>query len=77
MAEGAHRCELPVNSAPHTKNSDINAPGIQFSVSNKEEGTSLPALARAGIIRISRSFPSRIRAFGGGEAPLNNRLMPA
>ena len=49
----------------------------RFPVSNKEEGTSLPALARAGIIRISRSFPSRIRAFGGGEQPLNNRPMPA
>ena len=58
------------------KNSDINAPGTTVSgFKQKIEGTyHLPAFARAGITRISRSFPgARFRAWGG-FGPLNNRL---
>ena len=56
---------------------DINAPGNTSPGFKQEEGTSSPALARAGITRISRSFPCAHLRAGGGQLPLNNRRMPA
>ncbi|MFA5929896.1 MAG: hypothetical protein WC861_03355 [Candidatus Micrarchaeia archaeon] len=67
MAEGASSCELPVNSAPHTRSIgkiDINAPGKKFPVSRKQKEHHCPRMRGLASQGFHAHFPAHDCAEG-------------